>query len=787
MNAKPAIASQRPAAPAPTLRLLGDFAVEPPTLAPRGRKARALLARLALADGPLSRDRLSALLWSHRADVQAHASLRQCLVELKSWTRAFPPLVRAERDTVAIDRVHVADDISLLRAACTADNPDAALRWLPGEDTAVLADLDGVDEAWDDWLAAERARQSETIVRDVLAMAERLSDSGDVDQMRAVAERVTHFDPCSEHAARLVMRARWQAGDGDGVRHAWHRIEDAVARGLDGKPAPETSALYRDLMAKRPPRAVAALPDGPPAAAPTAPMWPRRVAAAAGAALCLAFVAADSPQVGLRAAVPPALVVRIEPVASRGSGALETRFADALAGDFVRLANASDGGVRVLDSQVAGNGGDIVVRVAIGREADELVSESRLIDAHNGSILWSNRLAGAANEIVRLRERTAVSVAGMIACAQELNGTDRALTGDADRRALIFAVCDAGDMKEGPRAIALLETMTERWPRDANALGLLALTRAFSGDGRDDDAEREARRVQTVREARQALAIDPENLLALVALSQSGKGALYMVEGLPMLDRALAIDPGYSTALMLEAIGLFQAGYVGDSVEPSLRAADSDPTSIEKALTAVRRLAAAGQLRKAADRFAAVEEIWPEHPYIAEHRIRLAAEMGRGGAAAAVATADRASKGDEYWALDLLVLRQIADPDRDRRELDAAAAAGFAQSPSTAYLLTAHYTRLGDLPTALAWLGRAPVPEIYGQWSLLFWPSVAPLRRDPRFFAQMARLGLVDYWRRHDRWPDFCREPGLRYDCRREAARLARAGRGISGGSGASR
>src|SRR3546814_5932140 len=51
-------------------------------------------------------------------------------------------------------------------------------------------------------------------------MADRLFDAGAIDQTLAVAERMTRFDPCSEHAARLVMRARWQAGDDDGVRHA---------------------------------------------------------------------------------------------------------------------------------------------------------------------------------------------------------------------------------------------------------------------------------------------------------------------------------------------------------------------------------------------------------------------------------------------------------------------------------------------------------------------------------------------------------------------------------------
>src|SRR3546814_4918608 len=81
------------------------------------------------------------------------------------------------------------------------------------------------------------------------------------------------------------------------------------------------------------------------------------------------------------------------------------------------------------------------------------------------------------------------------------------------------------------------------------------------------------------------------------------------------------------------------------------------------------------------------------------------------------------------------------------------------------------------MPKALAWLARAPVRKTDGQWSLLYWPSVAPLRRDPLFFSKMARIGLVDFWRRYDRWPDFCREPGLRYDCKGETERLVRLGR----------
>ncbi len=65
----------------------------------------------------------------------------------------------------------------------------------------------------------------------------------------------------------------------------------------------------------------------------------------------------------------------------------------------------------------------------------------------------------------------------------------------------------------------------------------------------------------------------------------------------------------------------------------------------------------------------------------------------------------------------------------------------------------------------------------------LFFPSAGPhsdvfpaaLRSDPRFIALAAKIGLVDYWRSTGNWPDFCTEPGLPYDCKAEAAKVAAA------------
>jgi hypothetical protein len=47
------------------------------------------------------------------------------------------------------------------------------------------------------------------------------------------------------------------------------------------------------------------------------------------------------------------------------------------------------------------------------------------------------------------------------------------------------------------------------------------------------------------------------------------------------------------------------------------------------------------------------------------------------------------------------------------------------------------------------------------------------LRRDRRFMALAARMGLVDYWRTSGHWPDFRAEPGLPYDCKAAAARVS--------------
>ena len=54
-----------------------------------------------------------------------------------------------------------------------------------------------------------------------------------------------------------------------------------------------------------------------------------------------------------------------------------------------------------------------------------------------------------------------------------------------------------------------------------------------------------------------------------------------------------------------------------------------------------------------------------------------------------------------------------------------------------------------------------------------FRPALRDVWRDPRSMAAAAHLGLLQYWKTSGNWPDFCSDPKLPYDCKKEAAKYA--------------
>ena len=470
--------------------------------------------------------------------------------------------------------------------------------------------------------------------------------------------------------------------------------------------------------------------------------------------------------------------ISVEPVATGARDREAERFASDLTSDFARLAGAMSN-VSVIETAASGRSArsDYVVRASVERHRGRLTAKARLVSTADGTVLWSRAFADETGSIAALREQIAISAAEVMRCGLERSA--KFMGDDPGSARLFFGMCEAigdGDWLKGE---ILARQVVARRPDVSTGWACLAMTTvAAASQGPRSSAGLPTAKLRLARGfAQRAIRLDP----------QSGYGfhALAMVEAetgdtfrtLAVIEQGLEVDPDSPHLHKVYGIALFNAGYAKTGVVPALRAMALDPTSQFMYDVAVRRLLATGRLAEAFAIHAKAERLWPNHPKGAERRIRHAVNYG--DPAAAVAMLDRrlsdTGREPDLPPLARALLSWRIDPASvDLAGLDREAEAVFREDPPSAWFIASTMIRMGETERAFAWLDRAPVVEAQNQWSLLFWPEAAPLRRDPRFFAKMAQLGLVDLWRKRGQWPDFCSEPGLRYHCKVEAARFAR-------------
>jgi DNA-binding SARP family transcriptional activator len=129
------------------------------------RKARAVIAYLASnAGAAINRERLATLLWSERGDEQARASLRQALVELRPYAKDATRLLLIDHDQVQLNALALTSDVARLETLARSDDLDALSRALADKGDRLYSGLDGLDPAFDEWLALERRRRQDHLL-----------------------------------------------------------------------------------------------------------------------------------------------------------------------------------------------------------------------------------------------------------------------------------------------------------------------------------------------------------------------------------------------------------------------------------------------------------------------------------------------------------------------------------------------------------------------------------------------------------------------------------------------
>jgi TolB-like protein len=483
-----------------------------------------------------------------------------------------------------------------------------------------------------------------------------------------------------------------------------------------------------------------------PGAAVRGPLLARRVRIAAALGCTLTVFASSTDHHETAGPMP----ISIAAIASEHDDVATQRFARDLTADLARFANAS-AGLAVYDQ---GSAAARRAEYSVGTDI-EGGSTRRMVrvwlTARDGSVLWSRRIEQSTSEIVVLRERVAANVVAIVRCGLSVLAEERADIA-APHLALLLSTCQAvldGDYdlaSERAREFTLLR------PDLATGWAMLALGQAAVASTGGDRALRDRARASAAHAARIAPALSITHLAVVAAMVEASPSRI------PAIERALVLHPNDPKLLRQWSVMLFNAGYVRASVEPALRAVKSDPTWLSGRDMAVRRLGAAGRFGEAFRLQRENEHLWPGHPQVEEQRSRLMSEYQEADGLTASGSGSLSARGEE------------------RDELERRARL----QPYLAYAAARGSERVGDRRGALTYLARAPVgPSAYQQWSLLFWPAAADLRTERAFFHKMAQLGLVKIWMALGRWPDFCSETKLRYNCVSETAKLGMMKSGV--------
>lgn len=405
-----------------------------------GRRGRGMLCYLALArDRKASRDRLCTLFWEDRGRLQARASLRQTILELRAALPegAGDPIC-ADRESVWLTPELLTTDLDLIERTSSVAEIHAALVAIATEPA-----LDGLHfgESFEDWRSGVIPVLERRLRARVLLGIDVAGEAGDHKSVIDLADAWRARDPLDEAMAAKAVAAEMASGDRSAAERRYRDVTRLVKSELGTEPdacivaALDTPSPQPPASAHAPPLRspadtdIPAQPAAPRAAKARAWPWPaagwRAYAAIVAALLLMAAslsMVAKGP--GSSASVPAAIAVIPFLVASGSEQ--EAAFARGLSDDVIDNLTA-DPRLRVMGPASASRLAALkspgafaserlnVPRLLTGvvrapRGASRVEVDLSLLDTRTGSVVWRRTLRAAEPEIASMAQDAALQV-----------------------------------------------------------------------------------------------------------------------------------------------------------------------------------------------------------------------------------------------------------------------------------------------------------------------------------------------------------------------------------------
>lgn len=412
----------------------------------------------------------------------------------------------------------------------------------------------------------------------------------------------------------------------------------------------------------------------------------------------------------------------------------------------------------------------LVLGGAVRGVGDQYVVHLTLDDPIQHTTLWTLDKSGAATSPDSLQAQVGAAAVAVMTCAAEALRPKGGLL-DSSALALFLRACgiEQTQILDPLHVDSLLDTMrqvTAQAPDSAVGHAYLAAFIGYLYDVYPED-QRPQLLAEAGHEAKRALAIDPEEATAYAAFDLI-QPLRSWTKREALLRKGLVADAASPHVNGLMGVLLMEVGRLKEARSYFERAVAANPQSNDWPIAFPWMYAgSASEDDKNLARYATLwpdlgSAIWPNQ------MLNLVQEGRWDDATTLIEQTPSSVSRTTAECYGLLV--QVG---KSRKPFDASIAAdaftkgkcsaGGASDP------TAYLALVGRVDEAFALAQRA-AQDAMSSPAFLFMPATEGMRRDRRFMPLAAKFGLVRYWRSSGKWPDFCSNPGLPYDCKAEAA-----------------
>lgn len=394
-----------------------------------------------------------------------------------------------------------------------------------------------------------------------------------------------------------------------------------------------------------------------------------------------------------------------------------------------------------------------------------------MLSGANGAILWSASLQQPSANADQLSQQVTLTSQRVLSCALEAL-SDRKDRIDPSTLKLYLGGCSRlqdvfGNDDYHPDIESLFEKVVANAPHFAGAWAKLLQSEAEPAAQADPPPALVAKLRKHV-EAVEARGLDIGELyVAKAALLPTddflGKFALY--------DAGIKADPGNPLLYERRSNESLRVGRMNDSVADAGQAVHLDPLSPALAEQYASALAYAGQIEAGYDQLRKAEAKWPGAPNLRMARFRLDLRYGDSKEALDLYRNGYGAASIDPAMESFIEARIDPTPANVQKAIDSEKAE-YAQEPRYIAGLLQVLGQFGRKDEAIDTMLHYTRPDATGyNADTFFRPAMREVWRDPRSIAGAAHLRLLGYWEKSGRWPDFCSDPTLPYNCKNEAAK----------------